>query len=287
MKYKIAVVTDSTAHIPAELLKNLPVFIIPLYVNWGGRSYLDDVDITAVEFYQRLKTEREMPKTAAAAPEHFIQLYQQILDQGYEKIISIHFAGNYSAVCQSARLAAREFPPEQVMVFDSESGSMGLGFNVLEVARAIQTGSDWTSSCHLAEDCKRRISLYFIPGTLEYLRRGGRISNLAAAMGGILQYKPIITLRGGVIEVVDKVRTMHKAIHQLAVYVSQEIGKEYSCRLAFLHSNALHLAQELKEHTYQQIPQTRILETLYTDISSALGTHIGPDAVGVAFIKQA
>lgn len=283
---KIAIVTDSIAHLPREVLHDLPVWVIPLYINWGGRSYLDDVDITTEQFYERLKVDRETPTTSMIPIGDFVHFYQSIIDQGYDNIISIHFAGNYSGICRSAQQAANMIDSERIIVIDSQSGSMGQGFQVLEVARAVKDGLAWEVCRKLAEESRNRSSIYFIPGSLEYLRRGGRISSLSALAGTILQYKPIITVRNGLMEVMSKVRTMQSAMEYLAQVIAREVKEGCNYSFAFLNSNAIHLARMMESLTYPKLGHIHILETLYTDISPTLGTHIGPNAVGVALARH-
>lgn len=283
MTNKVAVVTDSTAHIPKELTENLPIITIPVHLTWGGKSYRDDVDITPSEFYQRLKVDKETPKTSMASPEEFKRVYADLIGQGYD-ILSIHVTSKYTRVVDSAQLAADQFPQNKITVLDSESSAMAMGFHVLDAARAAAAGQPLNSCKQAAESARARTRVFFIPSTLEFLRRGGRISNMTALIGSILQFKPILTVRDGSLVVLNRVRTMRNAMTRLADVVTRQIQSETGIHFAFLHSNFPARAQELMDKTLAGLNGNSVKEILVTDISPALGTHIGPEAVGLAYM---
>ncbi len=285
MPNKVAVVTDSTAHIPKELTVNLPIITVPVHLTWGGKSYRDDVDITPSEFYQRLKVDKETPKTSMASPDEFHRIYADLIGQGYD-ILSIHVTGKYTRVVDSAQLAADQFAPNKVEVMDSESSAMAMGFHVLEAARAAAAGEPLRHCKQAAESARDRTRVFFIPATLEFLRRGGRISNMTALIGSILQFKPILTVRDGSLVVLSRVRTMRHALTRLVEIVTRQIQSNEAVHFAFLHSNFPARAQDLMEKTLASMNGNLIKETLITDISPALGTHIGPEAVGLAYMLQ-
>jgi DegV family protein with EDD domain len=283
MNKKVAIVTDSTAHIPEELIKGLPVFTIPLHLIWGEKSYRDDVDITPKEFYLRLKTDRETPKTSHVTPFEFQKLYGNLHASGYD-ILSIHITSKYTKVYESALQAAQMFPDAKIQVMDSGSGAMAMGFQVLEAAKAAEQGKDIDECRKAAEKTQANTGVFFIPATLEFLRRGGRISQMTALIGSMLQFKPILTVQNGSLVALSKVRTMHHAIDHLVEIVTQHIFTGKGIHFAFLHSNIPERAQELLEKTVAKFRPDRIKDIIVTDISPALGTHIGPDAVGLAYM---
>ncbi|MEN6523886.1 MAG: DegV family protein [Anaerolineaceae bacterium] len=285
MNPKVAIVTDSTAHIPEVLLRNLPVFTIPLHLIWGGISYRDDVDITPAEFYSRLKVDRETPKTSHVTPFEFHKFYEDILEKGYD-ILSIHITSKYTKVYDSAVQASQMFPDAKIQVLDSGSGAMAMGFQVLEAAKVAKRGESIEACRKAAEKAQANTRVFFIPATLEFLRRGGRISHMTALIGSILQFKPILTIQNGSLVLCSKVRTMHHAIDHLVEIVNNQIQAGKSIRFAFLHSNFPERAQELLEKTVAKFVPDRIKDIIVTDISPTLGTHIGPDAVGLAYMMD-
>ena len=285
MANPVAVVTDSTAHIPRELTDTLPVFTIPLHLNWGGISYRDNVDITPSEFYQRLQSDSETPRTSQVTPEEFHILYSDLVGRGYD-ILSIHITQKYTKVFDAANLAASQFPQGRIQVIDSGSSAMAMGFQVLEAARSAKAGSLLHHCLQVAEQARQRTRVFFIPATLEFLRRGGRISDMTALIGTLLHIKPILTVRNGSLVVINRVRTMRHALAQLADSVIQHIPHGSAIRFAFMHSNFPARAQELMDRTLAAFKDGEVKETLITDISPALGTHIGPEAVGLAYILE-
>ena len=285
MANPVAVVTDSTAHIPKELTDTLPVYTIPLHLNWGGVSYRDNVDITPAEFYTRLQTDRETPTTSQVTPEEFRLFYADLIDHGYD-ILSIHITQLYTKVYEAANVAASTFPENRIRVMDSGSGAMAMGFQVLEAARAARAGSLLQQCQQIAELARQRTRIFFIPATLEFLRRGGRISDMTALIGTLLHIKPILTVRNGSLVVINRVRTMRNALSQLVSSVIQHIPRGSSIHFAFMHSNFPARAQELMDRTISALRDSEVKETIITDISPAMGTHIGPEAVGLAYMLE-
>lgn len=285
MANPVAVVTDSTAHIPKELTDTLPVYTVPLHLNWGGVSYRDDVDITPAEFYTRLQTDRETPTTSQVTPEEFRLFYADLIGQGYD-ILSIHITQMYTKVYEAASLAASNFPENRIRVMDSGSGAMAMGFQVLEAARAARAGHLLQHCQQAAEFARQRTRVFFIPATLEFLRRGGRISDMTALIGTLLHIKPILTVRNGSLVVMNRVRTMRHALTQLVNSVIQHIPRGSSIHFAFMHSNFPARAQELMDKTISALRDCEVKETIITDISPAMGTHIGPEAVGLAYMLE-
>jgi DegV family protein with EDD domain len=279
---RVAVVTDSATHLPPQLTRDLPVFTLPFHLIWNGKSYLDDVDIQPVDFYNRLKVEKELPKTSQVTPGQFLTLYKSLLSQGYD-ILSIHISSKYTGTLDAAIKAKDSLPGASIEVLDSETGSMATGFHVLAAARAAVRGAALQLCKELAERARQYSNVFFVPGTLEFLRRGGRIGNLAALLGSVLQFKPILTTRNGYLEAVAKVRTMRRALDRVVDLVAERVGDRAAVHLAALHSNWPEKAAELLVKTSERLGSERISESVVHDISPALGTHIGPGAVGLAY----
>ncbi len=183
MSAKVAIVTDSSAHIPLELTRDFPIFTIPLHLNWGEHTYRDDVDISPLEFYTRLKVDRETPKTSLATPEEFSRFYSRLGEQGYD-ILSIHVTGKYTRVVDSASQAATMLPDYSIEVMDSESSAMGMGFPVLEAARAARSGATLALCRRIAEEACRRTAGFLHPRNtgVSKTRRQGRASDCIAGL---------------------------------------------------------------------------------------------------------
>ena len=280
---KVAIVTDSSAYIPANLLQGMPIFTIPLHITWDGKNYLDNVDLSPDEFYPRLQTSSTMPKTSQTTPAEFTTLYRSLLEKGYD-ILGIHLSSRLSGTFDSARQAKNMLTGANIELVDSETAAMALGFHVLSAASASLQGADLHECKELAEKARYHSSTFFIPGTLEYLRRGGRIGGAAAFLGSIMQFKPILEPRNGLVEAVERVRTMNRAIEQMIEIIEKRVGDMKPIHLAAMHTLLPDKAAEILAATRQKLGIERIIESVITTISPALGTHIGPGAVGLAYL---
>ncbi|WP_448335824.1 DegV family protein, partial [Bellilinea sp.] len=211
---RVAVVTDSTAYIPEHLANGFVLHTIPLQVVWGGETFRDGVDITPLEFYTRLQNAKVMPTTSQPSPAAFQQVYTSLLEQGYD-ILSIHISAALSGTIASAEQAKQTLNTDRVVIIDSYSAGMGLGFQALQVARAAKQGASLEECKTIAEKAVNHTGVLFAVSTLEFLHRGGRIGGAAAFLGTALGLKPILGLENGKIVAVEKIRTMNKAVDRL------------------------------------------------------------------------
>jgi DegV family protein with EDD domain len=280
---KVAIVADSTAYIPPEISAGYPIFSIPLQVVWAGETFRDGVDIQPDEFYRRLQTTKAMPTTSQPTPAAFIDLYSELLDQGYA-ILSMHISSKLSGTLDSAAQARAHFPGAPIELFDSEATSMMMGFMVMTAARAAAQGSDLQDCLALASQAKERSGVLFVVDTLEFLHRGGRIGGAAAFLGSTLNLKPILELRDGRIEPVERVRTKSKAVDKLLELYRARVGSQRPVHIAALHANAAAEAQDILERARQCFEPAAFSEVLLSGISPVIGTHTGPGTVGLAFM---
>lgn len=280
---KIAIVTDSSAYIPPELSKGLPIYVVPLHVIWDGRSYSDFIDLQPAEFYTRLSKALEMPLTSQATPGDFLDSYRSLLDKGYE-ILSIHISSRVTKTLESAALARSMLDGARIELVDSMTGSMAMGFHVLKAAKAAMQGATLQACKALAEKARNHTHIYFVPGTLEFLHRGGRIGSAQAFLGSMIKIFPILEVKDGLIEAVERVRTFNKATERMIELMERKIGDRSPVQLASVHSNCLDKAQELLELARQKLGPERVTDSVISDISPAVGAHIGPGAVGLAYM---
>ncbi len=280
---RVAVVTDSTATIPAALLRNLPISVCPLQVLWGQTIYLDGVDIQPDEFYIRLGTTKIMPTTSQVTPAMFEQTYRQLAKDGFD-IISIHISSKLSGTIDSAMQAKKALPKAHVEVVDSEVTAMAMGWQVLAVARAAAEGATLKECKSLSDQAKAHTGVLFLLDTLEFLKRGGRIGGAAAFFGQAFNIKPILQLKNGGIEPADKVRTSAKAQEKLLDILEERIGKNIPIRLSSLHANAAPQAENLLERARQRFGIADVSETNISVVSPVLGVHTGPGALGIAYM---
>src|SRR5215510_3438061 len=243
---KVAVVTDSTSYIPKDVREKYPITVVPQVVIWEGVSYEDDVTITPDEFYRRLRTAKVMPTTSQASVINMHKAFSMLLEQGYEVLgmfISSKLSGTYqSGVLGKDQLASGK---DKVEVIDSETTAMGLGFQVLSVARAALDGASMADCKALAEKSRAYTGVYLTVETLEFLHRGGRIGGAQRFLGTALNLKPILAIEDGRVEPVERVRTRGKALDRLVEIVAEKCAGKTPVRMATLHADSLNDAKYL------------------------------------------
>jgi DegV family protein with EDD domain len=279
---KVAVVTDSTAYLPPDLLEKYSITVTPQVIIWGEETFRDGVDILPDEFYKRLATSKVMPTTSQVAIVSMKAAFENLLAEGYS-ILGIFVSAKLSGTMQSATLAREMLPKaaDKIAIVDSNSTAMAMGFQVLTVARAAQEGADLAECQKLAENCRKYTGVFFVVETLEFLRRGGRIGGAQALMGTALKLKPVLELRDGRIEPIERIRTKRKALNRLIELVSHRVEGQTPIRLATLHANAEAEARFLLETASAKLNP---VETFLTSVSPAIGTHAGPGTVGLAYM---
>jgi DegV family protein with EDD domain len=275
----VKIVTDSTSDIPAELVRELGITVVPSYVTFSNKSYLDGVELSRQQFYEKLISTKEVPSTAAPPPAFYEQVYRQ-LAENVEEMVSIHLASKYSGIYNSAQVAAREVTGVRIAVVDSAQVTMGYGWLVVAAAEAAQKGASYEEILALVEEMKPRMRVLAALGTLEYLYRGGRVSWVQALVGTLLRIKPILEIRTGEINLVERARTTRNALSRLLALV-QDLGPLE--RAVVLHTDAPDLAsgfadelQELDASWMRFIAQAGV----------TIASHAGPGAVGVACVVK-
>jgi len=277
---KVALVTDSTAYIPKELVEQYRITVAPQVLIWGEKTYLDGIDITPEEFYTRLSKTTVMPTTSQVNIASFQQIFKQLFDEGYE-ILAILLSKHFSKTIDSAVQARAMLPGATIEIVDSMTTAMAMGFMVLSVARLAEQGASLAECKALAEKAVGHVGVLLTVDTLEFLHRGGRIGGGQRFLGSALNIKPILEVRGGRIEAVERVRTRKKSLLRLIELVSERIGDRQPVRLASLHANAHDDAMEVFEEARTQL---KIVESVFSEVSPVVGTHAGPGTVGLAFM---
>jgi DegV family protein with EDD domain len=276
----VKIVTDSSADLPDELVKELGITVVPLYVRFGDEVYRDRVDINEDEFYQRLTEGSVHPNTTQPSPQDFVNVYQK-LAQGADGIVSIHISAKLSGTCSSALQAKGMVANEcSVEVVDSETLSMALGLIVIAAARAAKAGKSLDEVEAVARQTIPKIRLLALLDTLKYLLLGGRIGKAKALLGSILNVKPILTLKDGEVVPAGQVRTRAKGMDKLFEFVENSKDTQ---ELTVVHSTTPDEAQALAERLGSVFDKEKIM---MSRLGPVLGVHIGPAALIVA-IREA
>lgn len=277
---RIAVVTDSTAYLPPELVAQYGIHVMPQQLIWGDETFLDGVTIDPPTFYERLSRSGDIPTTAQASAGEFAALFAEAA-RNADGIVGVFISTELSGTVASA-LAAQELLPDlpiAIEVVDSRSTTMGLGFVALAAARAAAKGRGLAEVASAARELVPRVNVLFIVETLEYLHRGGRIGGASRLLGSALRIKPLLHLSEGRIDGLERVRTKRKAVQRMLEVMAERVGNA-PVHAAVIHANAPEEATRLREQVRERFPYT---ELHLAELSPVIGTHVGPGTVGVAF----
>jgi len=274
---RVAVLTDSSAYLPTELIDQYSIHVIPLTVLWGGEALRDGVDITPEEFLQRLKEDPVHPTTTQPNPEDFQLIYEQ-LSSDYDAIVAALISSKLSGTVDSAQAAKASFSRVPVRVVDTESTSMGLGFAVLAAARAAAQGMSLEDIEAAARSAAARARVLFVVDTLEYLHRGGRIGGASKLLGTALSIKPLLHLHEGRVDALERVRTKGKAISRM-LEIAAQYAEGQPARVAVIHAGSTAEARALEAQVAELMTCE---ELLVAELSPAISIHTGPGTVGVA-----
>jgi len=274
---RVKIVTDSTADIPPALAQELNITVIPVYVHFGEHSFRAGLDITNEQFYRRLAEGGPHPYTSSPAPSVFEQYYRQY-SREYEGVLSIHMSTRFSGIVKAATTARDKLPASltRVEVIDSTSTSLGLGLVVLAAARAAQAGASLEEVHRLVMYTIQHTHVVFFVDSVEYLERGGRLSQATAMLGSMQRIKPLLILDDGEIVPYDRTRTRAKAIEGLFTFIEDFPHVE---QVAIMHSTTPDDVEKLLEKIDPIYPRDKVMIVEY---NPALGVHLGPNTMGVA-----
>jgi DegV family protein with EDD domain len=275
----VRVVTDSTADLPATVIQEWGIIVIPLCVNFGTEVYRDGADLQPDDFYRKLASSSTLPTTSVPPPGTFTEVYEKLSKNGTE-VVSIHLSHKFSGTYDCAQLAAKEVGNKRIEVIDSLAVSMGLGLLVIAAARAAKAGASLEEVTALVRWSMKRCYLMGVLDTLEYLQKGGRIGRAQAFLGHVLNIKPLLAVRDGEVQPLERVRTRRRALNRLCQLALERQPFE---EVAILHSAASQEAELVAEKLALAFPRGRMQLAQFGPV---MGTHIGPGAVGIAVLQQ-
>lgn len=277
----LRIIVDSVSDIPRSLADELGIIIVPLHVNFDDVSYEDGRDMDSKAFFQKVSQAGKLPTTAQVTPGEFIEVFRRELQEGHELIVitmSAAMSGTYNA----ARTAADFLGTDRISLFDSKSVTFGYGLIAVLAARMIRDGADKETLCREIDRMIACQESRFIVDTLDYLRKGGRLTVGEAFIGGLLNIKPILAIAGGKLYPVEKVRGRRKAIRYICDWLEQENIDLAGRTIGLYHADDREHLDELEAALRERFP---LGEVIYTEVGAVVGTHSGRGCIAISFIR--
>lgn len=279
---RIAVVTDSTAYITPEERARYNIRMIPLSVNLDDGSYEEEVEITASQFYEKVRVAKEFPKTTQPPIGKFVELFEQ-LAKDYDEVISIHLSSGISGTYQGAVQAGQMVDGIKVHAFDSEISCSPQGYYVLKAAEMAQQGATADQILSTLEEMRRMMHAYFVVDDLSHLQRGGRLSAAAALVGGLLQIKPVLHFENKVIVPFEKIRTKKKALRRVEELLAKDASEKDELIATVIHANCESEGRDWMNELAAKYPNVEFRLSYFGPV---IGTHLGEGSLGLGWVKK-
>ncbi|MEI4801214.1 DegV family protein [Bacillus sp. FJAT-51639] len=279
---KIAIVTDSTAYIPKHVREELNIYMIPLNVILGNESYQEEVEITAEDFYEKVRGQEELPKTSQPAIGKFVELFEE-LGKGYDAVICIHLSSGISGTYQTATTAGQMVEGIDVYTYDSEISCEVQGFYAREGAKMASEGKSPEEIIARFNEMKKTIEAYFVVDDLHHLQRGGRLNGAQAFLGSLLQVKPVLYFRDKVIIPFEKIRTRKKALKRIVEIFDEQASKGVPVEAVIIHANREEEAKEWERELKEIYPHVEFRIGYFGPV---IGTHLGEGSLGLGWYTK-
>jgi len=277
----IRIVTDSTSYLPAGYAERHGIDVVPLRITIDGVLHREFVDIASDEFYARQKSGAKSV-TSQPGPEEFVGLYKRLLQNPEDEVLDIHISSLMSGTLNSAHAAAAILESQRVVLYDSRTTGLGLGFMVMEAVHLAETGTAVPDIVAALDAMQPRIHIYFLVGTLEYLVAGARIGKAAGVAGSILQIKPILTIKDGVIDAYDRPRTMRVAKERIWALIDAAVGHGVD------HVGFHYAGNRDEGQAFQQEFERRTgIPSVLSQLGPVVGGNTGPETLGVVIVDKA
>ena len=280
----IKIITDSTSYIPQEYIDKYDIRVVSINVIMDGVSQRE-VDVDAKEFYDKLAVAGTFPKSSQPGMDEFEKAFLEIVENGDEALgifISSKMSGTYSTSHLIKEMVKEKYPDSKIELIDSLNTTMSMGFLVVEAAKLAEQGKTIEEIKEYIEEMKNRVDIIFIPGSLSHLRKGGRIGAAAALIGGILKITPLLHVNDGSVEVLDKVRTHKKAVTRMIEIIKREMDEKGLGEAVVYHILNYDEAVKLRDRVKEELGLTCHI----MDIGAVIGTHVGPQSVGIAYYTK-
>ncbi|MCZ2257270.1 DegV family protein [Sporosarcina sp. G11-34] len=278
---KTAIVTDSTAYLSPDTMKELTIHMIPLTVTFNGAAFDEEIDITSIEFYDKVRGDGPLPKSSQPPIGKFVELFETLSKES-DAVISIHLSSGISGTIAGAVQAGEMVEGLDVRVFDSEVSCYMQGFYAIRAAELASEGVSTDEIMDELNDMKKTMRAYFMVDDLAHLQRGGRLSSAQALIGGMLQIKPILHFEEKVIVPFEKVRTRKRAMQRI-VNMLEEDAARMELDVAIIHGNCLDRAEALQAELSAKLPNVNFTISHFGPV---IGTHLGEGAMGLGWVKR-
>lgn len=281
---KIAFVTDTNASLPADIIQKYHIIIVPIHIQFGEETYVTGKNINDQSLFSLIDQRKILPTTAAPAPDAFQKAFQQAFDAGYDEIVCVCCSSAVSATFNAAEMAAGMFPERSISVVDSQMLSLAEGYQVIMAAESAADGADIAAILAQIEAKRGRFHVYAALPTLKYLAMGGRMGKLAAGFAETLEIKPILTLREGKLELLEKVRTWRKARERLVELAELAVGGSEVERIGMIHVNN----EEGTRNLYSLLAERITLSEapIVAEFSPGLSVHAGSGVIGFVIVTK-
>jgi len=273
------IVTDSTVDLPQELLDKYKIKIVPLKIQLGSETFVDHYGIKPVEYYRRLRASEFFPTTTQPSPQDFIDAYKEAASDD-DFVLSVHISSKLSGTYQSARLARQSFCDKKIFIIDSGQASVGLGMMVLGLAKAAAEGVSESAAQNMASRLIAETKTFFSIDSLEYLKRGGRIGAAQVFLGDILKVKPLLSVKDGTIQPLEKLRGRKNVVQRLSQIVSDAAARKGRLKIGLIYADNEDYLSMLKD---ELVKINNIEIEFVSRIGAVIASHAGPDAIGVSF----
>lgn len=279
---KISVIADTDASLSPEFAKKQGITLVPILINFGSESFASGVDIDDRALFERIDKEGALPKTAAPSPGAFTMAFKKEFDSGAEGIVCVCVSSEISATYTAALTAREEFPGKEIRVIDSRSVSMAQGFMALEAKKMAEAGASLNEIESKLKGMQDRFVLFASLSTLKYLAMGGRVGKFSASMGNMLSIRPILTMKDGKLDLLEKVRTRKAAMSRLVELLAGSVDSRKVERAAFIHVAAEEDLAILERELRARI--TLPTEVVHTGFSPGLSVHTGAGTIGAVLL---
>jgi DegV family protein with EDD domain len=276
---QVHIVTDSASQIPDALRLELDIHVVQIPYEWDGETYIDEVDMGLREFYDRLRQSRTLPKTSGPTPGSYLTVFEKLASDG-GSILVVHVGHEFSSTYKTAQIAREMLPSADIHLFDSHSNALGLGFQVLAVARAARQGSGLDELLEVARQARERTGVVFVLEDMRYMQRGGRITFGQRVLASALNLTPILEINQGPIDMIGRVRSSNRAMMKLVEIVDTRLDGRKPVRIGVHHTDNERDAFQLRKLVQEKL---RPDEIILREVTPSLGIHIGPGSIGLSY----